>query len=68
MTTTATTPRPGGDKEAPKLHGRALGLIVVLCAAFFLDALDTSMMAVALPSIQHSLHMTTGGLQWIVSG
>jgi MFS family permease len=68
MTTTATTPRPDSDTESRKLHGRALGLIVVLCAAFFLDALDTSMMAVALPSIQHSLHMTTGGLQWIVSG
>jgi MFS family permease len=34
----------------------------------FLDALDVSMMAVALPSIQRSLHMSTTALQWVVSG
>src|SRR5665213_3528046 len=56
------------NADTSRLRGRALGLIVVLCAAFFLDALDTSMMAVALPSIQRSLHMSTSGLQWIISG
>ena len=50
------------------LRGRDLALLVVLCAAFFLDALDTSMVAVALPSIQHALHMSTSNLQWVVSG
>jgi MFS family permease len=52
----------------PTLRGRELGLLVVLCAAIFLDALDTSMVAVALPSIQRALHMSTSDLQWVVSG
>jgi MFS family permease len=54
--------------SAEKLRGRAAGLLAVLCAAFFLDALDTSMVAVALPSIQQALHMSTSDLQWVVSG
>jgi len=67
MTSTPESVSPT-KTDTSKLRGRALGLIVVLCAAFFLDALDTSMMAVALPSIQRSLHMSTSGLQWIISG
>ena len=43
-------------------------LLVVLCGALFLDALDISMIGVALPSIGHDLHMSPGSLQWIVSG
>jgi MFS family permease len=43
-------------------------LLVVLCGALFLDALDLSMVGVALPSIGTSLHLAPGSLQWIVSG
>ncbi|HZP51827.1 MFS transporter [Actinocrinis sp.] len=43
-------------------------LLVVLCGALFLDALDLSMVGVALPSIGSSLHLAPGSLQWIVSG
>ena len=43
-------------------------LLVVLCGALFLDALDLSMVGVALPSIGSSLHLDPGSLQWIVSG
>jgi MFS family permease len=34
----------------------------------FLDALDVSMVGVALPSIQEDLGMSTSSLQWVVSG
>jgi MFS family permease len=34
----------------------------------FLDALDVSMVGMALPSIQDDLHLTTSQLQWVVSG
>lgn len=57
-----------GHQETDKLRGRAAGLLAVLCAAFFLDALDTSMVAVALPSIQGALDMSISSLQWVVSG
>jgi MFS family permease len=44
------------------------GLLVVLCGALFLDALDVSMVGVALPSIGNDLQLAPGTLQWIVSG
>ncbi|GAA1370125.1 MFS transporter [Streptomyces beijiangensis] len=47
---------------------RLWGTLLVLCAAMFLDALDVSMVGVALPSIASDLHLTTSTLQWIVSG
>jgi MFS family permease len=41
--------------------------LLVLCAALFLDALDVSMIGVALPSIRNDLHLSTSSLQWVVS-
>lgn len=52
---------------AAALTPRAWGALLVLCSALFLDALDVSMVGVALPSIQSDLDMSTGGLQWVVS-
>src|SRR4051812_20666328 len=49
------------------LSRRAWGALFVLCGALFLDALDVSMMGVALPSIKTDLHMSTSSLQWVVS-
>ncbi|WP_410642293.1 MFS transporter [Amycolatopsis sp. lyj-346] len=51
-----------------RLTTRARGLLLVLCGAMFLDALDVSMKGVALPSIGAELGMSTGSLQWVVSG
>jgi MFS family permease len=47
---------------------RLWGTLLVLCAALFLDALDVSMVGVALPSIGADLDLTTSSLQWVVSG
>ena len=44
------------------------GILLVLGGALLLDALDVSMVGVALPSIRSALHMSTASLQWIVSG
>jgi EmrB/QacA subfamily drug resistance transporter len=44
------------------------GALAVLCVVIFLDALDVSMVGVALPSIQHDLGLSTSSLQWVVSG
>jgi EmrB/QacA subfamily drug resistance transporter len=43
-------------------------VLVFLCAVGFLDFLDTSIVNVALPSIQRDLHFSTQNLQWVVSG
>src|SRR6186997_2428223 len=55
-----------GDSRAwtPQLWA----ILIVLGGALCLDALDVSMIGVALPSIQTSLGLSTASLQWIVSG
>ncbi|MFJ9952222.1 MFS transporter [Kitasatospora sp. NPDC091207] len=64
-TITATDdPSAGGPSWTPRLWGT----LIVLCAAMFLDALDVSMVGVALPSIGSELHLSTSALQWVVSG
>jgi EmrB/QacA subfamily drug resistance transporter len=50
------------------LTRRAWGTLLVLCGALFLDALDVSMVGVALPSIRSDLGMSISSLQWVVSG
>lgn len=63
MTSPLNTPASDG-RWTPRLWGTLL----VLCAAMFLDALDVSMVGVALPSIGSELGLSTSTLQWIVSG
>src|SRR4051795_10373983 len=63
-----TTPQsPSLDGGAGRLDARAWGALLVLCGALFLDALDVSMIGVALPSIRTDLGMSTTSLQWVVS-
>ncbi|HEY2521938.1 MAG TPA: MFS transporter [Streptosporangiaceae bacterium] len=55
--------RPAGQPWSPRLWA----ILFVLCGALFLDALDVSMIGVALPVIRTDLHLNTSSLQWIVS-
>src|ERR1700704_3129355 len=43
-------------------------ILIVLGGALCLDALDVSMIGVALPSIRTALGLSTASLQWIVNG
>jgi EmrB/QacA subfamily drug resistance transporter len=52
---------------AGRLDRRAWGMLLVLCSALFLDAMDVSMIGVALPSIREDLGLSTSSLQWVVS-
>jgi MFS family permease len=60
--------QPLSVDSAGRLSARAWGTLLVLCGALFLDALDVSMIGVALPSIRSDLDMSTSALQWVVSG
>ena len=40
--------------------------LVVVCLAMFMNALDGSIVNVALPDIQKSLHFNQSGLTWVV--
>jgi MFS family permease len=61
----ATSP-PVATADA-HLSTRAWSVLIVLCGALFLDALDVSMMGVTLPSIGADLDMAPNSLQWVVS-
>src|SRR3990170_6494374 len=62
------TNSPASSSENATLSRRAWATLLVLCGAIFLDALDVSMIGVALPSIRTDLDMSTSSLQWVVSG
>jgi EmrB/QacA subfamily drug resistance transporter len=65
LSAVTATHAPG---RADRMDARAWATLLVLCGALFLDALDVSMVGVALPSIRSDLHLSTSSLQWVVSG
>ena len=69
------SPRDGSRAPAPDspVRGehwspRLWAILIVLCGALFLDALDVSMVGVALPAIRSDLGLSTSSLQWVISG
>ncbi|NDZ80234.1 MFS transporter [Streptomyces sp. SID10853] len=62
--TLTPSPAPPGDD---RLSGRARLVLLVLCAAQFMVALDFSVLNVALPVLGKDLGMTQAGLQWAVT-
>jgi MFS family permease len=68
MTSTSTLERSAGDRLSAVRWTRAQWmLLLVVSTVLALDALDVSMVGVALPSIGTELHLGTEALQWIVS-
>ncbi|GAB3645928.1 MFS transporter [Glycomyces tarimensis] len=73
MTLTETQPdtpqRTASPAHAPSRWGPKLWAVLFVAGlAMFLDALDVSMVGVALPSIGAELGLETSSLQWIVNG
>ncbi|MGW6917269.1 MFS transporter [Kitasatospora sp. NPDC054939] len=68
MTTATVNRSDDSSTSGLRWTPRLWGTLVVLCAAMFLDALDVSMVGVALPSIGSELNLSTSALQWVVSG
>jgi EmrB/QacA subfamily drug resistance transporter len=61
---------PGGHVVHEPARGRdrrQLGL-VVLCAAMFISAVDSTIVNVALPAISRDLDARVGALQWVIDG
>ena len=59
---------PAMAPPAARFSPQLWGVLIVLGGAVCLDALDVSMVGVALPSIRTSLGLSTSSLQWIVGG
>ena len=53
--------------ENPAQVGAALWALPLLATAQFLLVLDSAIVNVALPSIQRDLHLTPGGVSWVVN-
>ena len=68
MTSPPTLPSGGFPGDTRGWTPQLWAILVVLGGALCLDALDVSMVGVALPSIRTSLGLSTSSLQWIVSG
>ncbi|WP_062978592.1 MFS transporter [Nocardia flavorosea] len=74
MTLTATSPQnlTPAETSPASTPGRwsphLWAILLVAGLAMFLDALDVSMVGVALPSIGQELGLDTSALQWIVNG
>src|SRR5919198_4357513 len=51
-----------------KWDARLWGVLLTVSTVVGLDALDVSMVGVALPSIRADLGLSTSALQWVVSG
>jgi EmrB/QacA subfamily drug resistance transporter len=64
MTSAPTPPPVGGGLTR---RGRTIAMWVVLLA-FFMDLLDTTIVNVAIPSIQASLGTSYSSIQWIIAG
>ena len=60
-TTTAGSMAPGGETPV-----RAKLVLGICCLSLLLVGMDVTIVNVALPAIQHDLHATLSGLQWIV--
>lgn len=52
-------------KEGHETMARKWWTLLVVCAATFMLLLDVTIVVVALPDIQHALHASFSGLQWV---
>jgi EmrB/QacA subfamily drug resistance transporter len=60
MTSSLTTDRP------TRSNARRWWALVVVCLGMFMNALDSSIVNVALPAIQRELHFSQSSLTWVV--
>ena len=42
-------------------------VLAICCMSLFIVGLDVTVVNVALPSIQHDLHASVSGLQWVIA-
>ena len=53
--------------EAPAQDSRRWWALAAVSLATFMTYLDNNIVNVAIPTIQHSLHLSVSGLEWVVS-
>jgi EmrB/QacA subfamily drug resistance transporter len=68
MTSTQVHTVSAADSRLPLRSRLGALTLLLLCAVQLLDGVDASIVNVALPSIQNSLHFSQQNLQWVTSG
>ena len=68
MTSQPGQPVPAAGSRLPLRSRLGALTLLLLCAVQLLDGVDASIVNVALPSIQRSLHFSQQNLQWVTSG
>ena len=61
-------PKPEAPPDSLFATRRGRLILLLLCGAQFLVVLDSTIVNVALPSIQRALHFSEQSLQWVASG
>lgn len=65
-TTSPARPLAQAQRSAAEVfEGRRWWALIVLCAAQFIVIVDTSIVAIALPTIQNDLNISSSSLQWV---
>ncbi|MGO9028312.1 MAG: MFS transporter [Acidimicrobiales bacterium] len=62
----APTPPPPPATSPTRNNRRRWLALVVVCLGMFMNALDASIVNVALPAIQHQLHLSQANLTWVI--
>jgi len=66
MSSQGLTRAASAPQAMPRLSGRLWTLIAVALATF-MTYLDNNIINVAIPTIEHSLHLSQSGVEWVVS-
>src|SRR4051812_28767175 len=56
------------EERTPVTPTRRTWTLLAVALATFMTYLDNNIVNVAIPAIQRDLHLTTSGLEWVVSG
>src|SRR4249919_465940 len=65
---TSTQTGPGSDVDINRISAeRSHWTLVAVAVATFMTYLDNNIVNVAIPVIERDLHLTTSGLEWVVS-
>src|SRR5690349_24914375 len=66
-TSTVSASTGAASIEAPSKDSRRWWALAAVSLATFMTYLDNNIVNVAIPTIQHSLHLSVSGLEWVVS-
>jgi len=66
-TSTVSASTGAASIEAPSQDSRRWWALAAVSLATFMTYLDNNIVNVAIPTIQHSLHLSVSGLEWVVS-